>query len=59
VGIRNARKEGMEAVKKLQKNGLPEDVAKDQEQQIQQLTDTFVGKVDKHVEQKEKEILTV
>jgi len=59
VGIRNARKEGMEAVKKLQKNGLPEDVAKDQEQQIQQLTDTFVGKVDKQVEQKEKEILTV
>lgn len=59
VGIRNARKEGMEAVKKLQKNGLPEDLAKDQEQHIQQLTDSFVGKVDKHVEQKEKEILTV
>lgn len=59
VGIRNSRKEAMENVKKLQKNGLPEDEAKDAETKIQQLTDQYVQKTDKHVEQKEKEILTV
>ncbi len=59
VGIRSARKEGMESVKKLQKGGLPEDAAKDAEGKIQTLTDSHVLKVDKHIEQKEKEILTV
>jgi ribosome recycling factor len=59
VGIRNIRKEAMENVKKLQKNGLPEDEAKGAEQKIQQTTDQFVEKTDKHIEQKEKEILTV
>jgi len=59
VGIRNARKEAMEHVKKLQKDGLPEDEAKDAEAKIQQLTDSYVQKTDKHFEQKEKEIMTV
>lgn len=59
VGIRNIRKDAMENVKKLQKNGLPEDEAKGAEQKIQQLTDQYVQKTDKHIEQKEKEILTV
>ncbi|MBL7900520.1 MAG: ribosome recycling factor [Bacteroidia bacterium] len=59
VGIRNVRKESMEQVKKLLKEGLPEDLAKDGENKIQTLTDTFVTKVDKHIEQKEKEIMTV
>ncbi len=59
VGIRNVRKDAMEQVKKLQKDGLPEDVAKDSETKIQTLTDTHVSKVDKHIEQKEKEIMTV
>ena len=59
VGIRNLRKEAMENVKRLQKNGLAEDEAKGGETSIQQLTDDFVKKTDKHIEQKEKEILTV
>jgi ribosome recycling factor len=59
VGIRTARKEAMEQIKKLQKEGLPEDMAKDGETKIQQLTDSHVVKVDKHIEQKEKEIMTV
>jgi len=59
IGIRNARKEAMEQVKKLQKAGLPEDMAKDAETKVQALTDTHVGKVEKHIEQKEKEIMTV
>jgi ribosome recycling factor len=59
VGIRNVRKESMEQVKKLLKDGLPEDMAKDAESKIQTHTDTYVAKVEKHIEQKEKEIMTV
>ncbi len=59
VGIRNVRKESMEQVKKLQKEGLPEDEAKDADKKIQQHTDNFVAMVEKHIAQKEKEIMTV
>lgn len=59
VGIRNIRKESMEKIKGLQKSGLPEDEAKSAEAKIQQLTDEFVAKCDKHLDQKEKEIMTV
>jgi ribosome recycling factor len=59
IGIRNIRKEAMEQIKKLQKDGLPEDSAKDAEGKVQNITDTHVVKVDKHIEQKEKEIMTV
>lgn len=59
VGIRNTRKEAMEQIKKLQKDGLAEDAAKDGETKVQALTDQHVQKVDKHIEQKEKEIMTV
>jgi ribosome recycling factor len=59
VAIRTIRKDSMEKIKKLQKDGLPEDEAKDGETKTQQLTDAHVLKVDKHIEQKEKEIMTV
>lgn len=59
VGIRNARKDAMEFVKTLLKKGLPQDEGKDAETKVQQLTDQYALKVDKHFEQKEKEILTV
>lgn len=59
VGIRNSRKEAMEQIKKLQKDGLAEDEAKSAETQVQTLTDSHVSKVDKHIDQKEKEIMTV
>jgi ribosome recycling factor len=59
VAIRNTRKEAMEQIKKLQKDGLPEDEAKDGETKVQNLTDQHVSKIDKHIEQKEKEIMTV
>lgn len=59
IGIRNARKEAMEEIKKLQKNGMPEDTAKTLEQKVQKLTDEYVAKCDKHLELKEKEIMTV
>ncbi len=59
IGIRNVRKEAIEKVKKLQKDGLPEDEAKDAETKIQNITDSSVAKIDAHIQQKEKEIMTV
>lgn len=59
IGIRNIRKDSIENVKKLQKAGLPEDEAKGAETKIQALTDASVAKIDTHIQQKEKEIMTV
>lgn len=59
VGIRNLRRDANESIKKAQKAGLPEDVAKDAEAKTQKMTDDFITKVDKHLEAKEKEIMTV
>ncbi|MEO6882713.1 MAG: ribosome recycling factor [Bacteroidia bacterium] len=59
VTLRTLRRDANESIKKLQKNGLPEDEMKDAEAKIQVLTDGFAIKCDKHLEQKEKEIMTV
>ena len=59
VSVRNARRDAMDALKKLQKEGLPEDVEKDNEDKVQKFTDKFVKKIDEVLEAKEKEIMTV
>lgn len=59
VSIRNHRKIGNESIKKLQKDGLAEDLAKDGETRIQGITDKFITKVDELVDLKEKDILKV
>jgi ribosome recycling factor len=59
VSIRNLRRDANENIKKAQKAGLPEDAAKDAEARTQKTTDDFITKVDKHLEAKEKEIMTV
>ena len=59
VAIRAIRRESMEQIKKLQKNGLSEDVTKDAEISIQVLTDKYISLVDKYLGTKEKEIMTV
>jgi ribosome recycling factor len=59
VGIRSARREANEELKKLVKDGLPEDEGKEGETKIQAMTDSYILKVDKHLEAKEKEIMTV
>jgi ribosome recycling factor len=46
-------------VKKLQKDGLSEDAAKDAEKDIQELTDKHIALVEKHLATKEKEMMTV
>lgn len=59
VTVRNYRKDANEEIKKLQKTGLPEDMAKDGEDQVQKLTDKFIADIDKHLATKEHEIMTV
>ena len=59
VAIRNIRREAIEHIKRLQKNGLSEDAAKDAETNVQQVTDRFITAVEKHLATKEKEIMSV
>jgi ribosome recycling factor len=59
VAIRNIRRDANEAIKKLQKEGVPEDMVKDGETKVQQLTDKMIAKVDELLVVKEKEIMTV
>lgn len=59
IGLRTIRKESIDKIKALQKAGLPEDEAKTGETKMQALVDDFSLRCDKHLEQKEKEIMTV
>ncbi len=59
VSIRNARKDANDSLKKLLKDGLSEDLEKDAEHEVQELTNGFGKEVDKHLEDKNKEILTI
>ena len=59
VSIRNIRRDAIEQIKKLQKDGLSEDTAKDSEAEIQELTNKHITFIEKHLEIKEKEIMVV
>jgi ribosome recycling factor len=59
VGIRNARRDAIDSLKKLQKEGLPEDSEKDFEDEVQKCTDSFIKKIDEILAAKEKEVMTV
>jgi len=59
ISIRNARRDAIEAIKKLQKDGLAEDLAKDSEIEMQKVVDNFNKKIDSVLDKKEKEILAV
>jgi ribosome recycling factor len=59
VSIRNARRDANEELRKMHKDGLPEDEMKKGEIDIQKITDDHSAKIEKVIEAKEKEILTV
>jgi ribosome recycling factor len=59
VAIRSIRREAIEQIKKLQKEGLSEDEAKDAEKNMQDITDKYIDLVEKHLAAKEKEIMSV
>ncbi len=59
VSIRNIRRAAMDTAKKLEKDGASEDEIKVLEKEIQDMTNLYVEKVDKHLTVKEKDIMTV
>jgi len=59
VSIRSIRREAIEQIKKLQKDGLSEDAAKDAEADIQTLTDKHIVLTENHLKDKEKDIMTI
>lgn len=59
VAIRNIRKDANERIKKLKSEGVSEDEIKVGEGEVQKLTDSYIVKVDKLAEAKEKDIMTV
>ena len=59
VAIRNIRRDGNDAFKKLKGSDVSEDEIKDLEDQLQKLTDKYVAEAEKSVEHKSKEVMTV
>ena len=59
VAVRNIRRDGNDAFKKLAKEDVSEDEIKELENELQKLTDKYIKEVDKLVEEKSKEIMTV
>ena len=60
VAVRNVRREGIDLAKSMQKNGeMTEDELKNAENEIQKMTDKYIEEVDKVLDKKEKEIMSV
>lgn len=59
VGVRNIRHKVLDGIKKAVKDGLPEDIGKRMEHDLQETVNKYVALIDKVVEAKEKEIMTV
>ena len=59
VSIRNARKDANTEIKKLEKEGTSEDICKSAEEEVQNLTNAFIKKIDEHLVHKEAEIMKV
>ncbi len=59
IAIRNIRRDAIEDIKSLQKEGLSEDLAKDSEAAVQDITNRFIVMIDKHLAAKEKEMMAI
>ena len=59
VSVRNIRRDSIEQIKKLQKDGVSEDAAKAAEVEMQEITNRYIALIEKHLEAKEKEIMLV
>ena len=59
VSVRNARRDGVDKLKKAVKEGLPEDEQKNGEEKLQKLHDKYIKSIDDLFAAKEKEIMTV
>lgn len=59
ISIRNARQKGNDEARKLAKDGISEDLIRDLESDIQDLTNNYISLVDKRFEDKQKELMTI
>ena len=59
IGIRNARKDANTDIKKLEKEGTSEDICKSAEDEVENLTNAFIKKIDELLVEKEAEIMKV
>src|SRR6056297_2656491 len=59
VSIRNVRRDGMDQIKKAKADGLSEDDQKFWENEVQELTDGYIKKIDAALETKQEEIMQV
>lgn len=59
ISVRNARKWANDELKRLLKEGLPEDLEKDSIDKVQEMTNSYNGKIDKVMAMKEKDVMTV
>ena len=59
VGVRNNRKDAIDMIKSLKAEGLSEDMTKDAENEVQNITNIFIKKIDDLVDLKEKDIMTI
>lgn len=59
ISVRNSRREAIDKLKKMMKDGLPEDMEKDAEASVQKIHDKYIKKIDDMLADKEKEIMTV
>ena len=59
IGVRNVRKDSNNEIKKLEKDGTSEDICKNAEDEVQNLTNSFIRKIDELLIEKEAEIMKV
>lgn len=59
IGVRNVRKDANSDIKKLEKEGTSEDICKSAEEEVQNLTNTYIKKIDELLAAKEAEIMKV
>jgi ribosome recycling factor len=60
VALRNLRREAIDKVKRSEKDGeLSEDQSRDEQDKVQKLTDRFIAQIEKHLAEKEVDILKV
>jgi ribosome recycling factor len=60
VALRNNRRDGIDRIKKQEKDGdLSEDQSRDEQEKVQKLTDRYIAEIDKHLAEKEADILKV
>jgi ribosome recycling factor len=59
IGLRSARKDAIDMIKSLQKDGLGEDMAKDTEGEVQKVIDDYSKRIDDTIAAKEKELMTI